>query len=182
MLSSAAIIGLIARKLRERNVERLVIDPVMVSKSGFRLLAADAVGALRSELLPLATVITPNAPEAGDLVRSEERRVGKGRGGTSWPRDWSSDVCSSDLALVGCNYRAHRSKTARAERGAPRYRPRDGLQKRLPSACGRCRRCAALGAAATRNRHHAKRTGGGRPRRRDRVDAGRCEGSRQSHS
>src|SRR5690625_3094629 len=49
MLSSAAIIGLIARKLRERNVERLVIDPVMVSKSGFRLLAADAVGALRSE-------------------------------------------------------------------------------------------------------------------------------------
>lgn len=68
MLSSAAIIELVARKLRERNVERLVIDPVMVSKSGFRLLAADAVGALRSELLPLATVITPNAPEAGDLV------------------------------------------------------------------------------------------------------------------
>lgn len=68
MLSSSAIIDLVARKLEEREVERLVVDPVMVSKSGFRLLRADAVDALRKRLLPLATLVTPNAPEAGDLV------------------------------------------------------------------------------------------------------------------
>ncbi|MFW5972515.1 MAG: bifunctional hydroxymethylpyrimidine kinase/phosphomethylpyrimidine kinase [Bacteroidota bacterium] len=68
MLSSSEIIRLVARKMREREVSTLVVDPVMVSKSGFRLLAADAVDALRDELLPLATVVTPNAFEAGDLT------------------------------------------------------------------------------------------------------------------
>lgn len=68
MLSSAAIIDLIARKMEERKVERLVVDPVMVSKSGFRLLKEEAVAVLKERLLPLATVVTPNAHEAGDLI------------------------------------------------------------------------------------------------------------------
>jgi hydroxymethylpyrimidine/phosphomethylpyrimidine kinase len=48
-----------------------VLDPVMVAKSGDRLLREDAVSALRERLLPLATVITPNLPEAGVLLDAE---------------------------------------------------------------------------------------------------------------
>lgn len=79
MLSSSAIIELVSRKLRERGVERLVIDPVMVSKSGFRLLKSDAVEALRTHLLPIATVVTPNAHEAADLVGGSVTTVAEAR-------------------------------------------------------------------------------------------------------
>ena len=50
----------------------IVVDPVMVAKSGDRLLHADAVSAMREALLPLATVITPNLPEAADLLGQRE--------------------------------------------------------------------------------------------------------------
>jgi len=50
----------------------IVVDPVMVAKSGDRLLHADAVLAMREQLLPLATVITPNLPEAADLLGQSE--------------------------------------------------------------------------------------------------------------
>jgi hydroxymethylpyrimidine/phosphomethylpyrimidine kinase len=68
MLSSSAIIRAVAAKIREHRLERLVVDPVMVATSGDRLLRADAVAALRDELLPLALVVTPNLPEAEVLV------------------------------------------------------------------------------------------------------------------
>ncbi len=68
MLSSAAIIGLVARKVREHRLEPLVVDPVMVSKSGFALLAPDAVEALTRDLLPLAALVTPNVHEAERLT------------------------------------------------------------------------------------------------------------------
>jgi hydroxymethylpyrimidine/phosphomethylpyrimidine kinase len=68
MLASGALIETVAEALRERHPPFLVLDPVMVAKSGDRLLRADAVDALRSLLLPLATVVTPNLPEAGDLL------------------------------------------------------------------------------------------------------------------
>jgi hydroxymethylpyrimidine/phosphomethylpyrimidine kinase len=64
MLSSAPIIEIVARRLRAHNSAPLVVDPVMVAKSGDRLLREDAVQALRERLLPLAAVVTPNAPEA----------------------------------------------------------------------------------------------------------------------
>jgi hydroxymethylpyrimidine/phosphomethylpyrimidine kinase len=64
MLSSAPIIEAVADRLRAHGVHQLVVDPVMVAKSGDRLLREDAVKALRELLLPLAAVITPNAPEA----------------------------------------------------------------------------------------------------------------------
>ena len=64
MLSSAPIIGVVADRLRFHGVRRLVVDPVMVAKSGDRLLREDAVRALREILLPIAAVVTPNAPEA----------------------------------------------------------------------------------------------------------------------
>jgi hydroxymethylpyrimidine/phosphomethylpyrimidine kinase len=73
MLSSSAIIELVARKVREHELRPLVVDPVMISKSGFALLQPDAVEALRRDLLPLATLVTPNVHEAERLTDTEIR-------------------------------------------------------------------------------------------------------------
>jgi hydroxymethylpyrimidine/phosphomethylpyrimidine kinase len=64
MLSSAPIIAAIAAKIREHGLAPLVVDPVMVAKGGDPLLRADARDALIQQLLPLATVVTPNLHEA----------------------------------------------------------------------------------------------------------------------
>jgi hydroxymethylpyrimidine/phosphomethylpyrimidine kinase len=76
MLSSAAIIEAVADRLRSHTFGALVVDPVMVAKSGDALLRPEAVRALIELLLPLAAVVTPNAPEASVLsgveVRDEE--------------------------------------------------------------------------------------------------------------
>lgn len=68
MLSSAAIIELVARKVEAWQLRPLVVDPVMISKSGYPLLRPDAVATLRERLLPLATLVTPNAHEAAHLT------------------------------------------------------------------------------------------------------------------
>ena len=68
MLSSTEIIETVARELARLRVGPLVVDPVMVAKSGDRLLKEDAVEAMRRRLLPLATVVTPNIPEAESLA------------------------------------------------------------------------------------------------------------------
>jgi hydroxymethylpyrimidine/phosphomethylpyrimidine kinase len=64
MLSSAAIIHAVARALEPWRHIPVVLDPVMVAASGDRLLASDAVDALRRRLIPLALLVTPNLPEA----------------------------------------------------------------------------------------------------------------------
>lgn len=64
MLSSAAIIGNVADRLEAWGIRRLVVDPVMVAKSGDHLLQPTAVESLKRDLLPLAMVVTPNIPEA----------------------------------------------------------------------------------------------------------------------
>ena len=64
MLSNAGIIRAVATRFRDQRIKNLVVDPVMVAKSGHRLLREDALKALREELLPLAAVLTPNLPEA----------------------------------------------------------------------------------------------------------------------
>jgi hydroxymethylpyrimidine/phosphomethylpyrimidine kinase len=71
MVSSSALIRVIAAKLRQYGARNVVVDPVMVATSGARLISEDAVGTLTSELLPLATVITPNIPEAEVLAGRE---------------------------------------------------------------------------------------------------------------
>jgi len=68
MLSSAAIVAVTVGRIRAHGIARLVVDPVMVAKSGDRLLREDAVRALRTDLLPLALVVTPNLPEAETLA------------------------------------------------------------------------------------------------------------------
>jgi hydroxymethylpyrimidine/phosphomethylpyrimidine kinase len=68
MLSTAPIIEAVAMELKAHPVEKLVVDPVMVAKSGAALLQPDARQALIERLLPLALVVTPNLPEAGVLA------------------------------------------------------------------------------------------------------------------
>lgn len=68
MLANAAIIEVVSAKVKEYALPFLVVDPVMVAKSGDRLLREDAVRTLREQLLPLADVVTPNVPEAEDLL------------------------------------------------------------------------------------------------------------------
>jgi hydroxymethylpyrimidine/phosphomethylpyrimidine kinase len=68
MLSTAPIIDAVAATLLERRIEKLVVDPVMVAKSGDPLLQADARKALADRILPLALVVTPNLPEAEALA------------------------------------------------------------------------------------------------------------------
>ena len=75
MLGGAECVRMLARLFVERPLANLVLDPVMVSKGGARLLEEGAVEALRKELLPLARVITPNLPEAADLLQMSERDV-----------------------------------------------------------------------------------------------------------
>jgi hydroxymethylpyrimidine/phosphomethylpyrimidine kinase len=68
MLSSAAIIEAVSDRIRHHQLPNLVVDPVMVAKSGDQLLRSDAVAALKQLLLPLAFVVTPNLPEAETIV------------------------------------------------------------------------------------------------------------------
>ncbi len=73
MLSSSVIIDVIAAAIVEHGVDRLVVDPVLLSKSGYTMLRDDAHGALVEKLLPLAHVVTPNLHEAEQLSGIEIR-------------------------------------------------------------------------------------------------------------
>ncbi|SVC74751.1 uncharacterized protein METZ01_LOCUS327605 [marine metagenome] len=89
MLSSSDIIECVCEALEIHGVQRLVVDPVMIAKSGDALLREDAIGSLRTRLLPLAMVVTTNIPEAealtettivsdADVRRAAEAIVGMG--------------------------------------------------------------------------------------------------------
>jgi hydroxymethylpyrimidine/phosphomethylpyrimidine kinase len=68
MLATAEVIGVVADALRSHRPATLVVDPVMVATSGAKLLEDSALQALRTQLLPLADVVTPNLPEAELLL------------------------------------------------------------------------------------------------------------------
>jgi hydroxymethylpyrimidine/phosphomethylpyrimidine kinase len=79
MVSSTDLIKVIAGKLKQYQAKNIVVDPVMVATSGAKLISDDAIDTLKEYLLPLATVITPNIPEAevlsGSTITSEEDMV-----------------------------------------------------------------------------------------------------------
>lgn len=84
MVSSVELIRVIAERLRYYKAKNLVVDPVMVATSGSSLIKTDAVRILKEELFPIATLVTPNVPEAeilsGETIRSREdmeRAAGK---------------------------------------------------------------------------------------------------------
>ena len=77
MVSSAALVEVIAERLVHYQAENIVVDPVMVATSGSVLSQDSAVGVMKEKLLPLATVITPNIPEAqilsGMTIENEQQ-------------------------------------------------------------------------------------------------------------
>ena len=73
MLSSPEIVTTVAEKLREYTPPTIVVDPVMISKSKFPLLKEEAIDSLKTALIPLATVITPNVYEAELLAQQDIR-------------------------------------------------------------------------------------------------------------
>lgn len=115
MVSQKEIICAIADKLREYGAKNIVLDPVMVSTSGSRLLAADAIEVLAKRLFPLAAVMTPNIPEAellgGMKIGSEAdmeraaRQIGDRYGGAVLVKgghqvDTANDVLYRDGTLT----------------------------------------------------------------------------------
>ena len=78
MLASSKVIEAVASAITRHSIPNLVVDPVMIAKGGASLLRDDAVDALRLRMLPLATIITPNLPEAevilNRLVRTLDER------------------------------------------------------------------------------------------------------------
>jgi len=79
MLATAAIVEAVAAAIEELGLPMVVLDPVLISSSGERLLDADGVQALCHELLPLARVVTPNIPEAEALSGRRIRSLGDAR-------------------------------------------------------------------------------------------------------
>lgn len=83
MVSAAALIKVIAGRLRAHKAENIVVDPVMVATSGARLLDEDASDSLTAELFPFAALITPNLPElellTGDSITGREERIDAAR-------------------------------------------------------------------------------------------------------
>jgi hydroxymethylpyrimidine/phosphomethylpyrimidine kinase len=78
MLGNADVVAAVAAGLDRHRQPNVVLDPVMVASSGRRLLAPDAIHALRKALLPRALVITPNLPEAAALLDAEEVKEEQG--------------------------------------------------------------------------------------------------------
>ena len=64
MVSSGALLHVIAEKLQEYKARNIVVDPVMIATSGARLISEEAVEVLKNSLLPMASLVTPNIPEA----------------------------------------------------------------------------------------------------------------------
>jgi hydroxymethylpyrimidine/phosphomethylpyrimidine kinase len=75
MLSQPAVIELVAAKVKEHGITRLVVDPVMIAKGGASLLAEEAKTVMRRVLLPAAALVTPNVPEAEVLTGREIRSL-----------------------------------------------------------------------------------------------------------
>lgn len=92
MLSSTNIVEAVARKLKHYTVTNLVVDPVMVSKSGHTLLQPDAVEQVKTSLIPLALVVTPNVHEAERLCGLEIRTLAVAR------------QAAKSIHKLGCQY------------------------------------------------------------------------------
>lgn len=79
MLSSTALVEVVAKMLKPQNVTNLVVDPVMISKSGHLLLKPDAIEAIKKQLFPLALLVTPNVHEAQQLSGIEIKSLADAR-------------------------------------------------------------------------------------------------------
>lgn len=93
MLVSAEIIATVAQAVRHHAIRQLVVDPVMIAQSGAALLEPAACAALLQELVPLATLVTPNVPEAEALTGVAIRSVGDMRAAARRLLDRGAHAC-----------------------------------------------------------------------------------------
>jgi hydroxymethylpyrimidine kinase/phosphomethylpyrimidine kinase len=77
MLLTAGVVQIVVKKIKEYNISKVVVDPVMIAKGGRSLMQDKAREVLVKKLLPLAFVVTPNIPEAEELTRSKIKSVGE---------------------------------------------------------------------------------------------------------
>lgn len=75
MLFDESIIDIVSNKLQQYNAQNIVLDPVMVSKSGAKLLKDSAINMMKEKLIPISTVVTPNIPEAIELTGTRIENV-----------------------------------------------------------------------------------------------------------
>ena len=94
------MIETVADGLRHWRPRWIVLDPVMVAKSGDKLLADDAIDALTRHLLPLASLITPNLPEAGVLLGEPPARTREEMGRRRRPPAGAGPAASSSRAAI----------------------------------------------------------------------------------
>ena len=122
MLANAAIVEAVAAAVEDLEIPLLVVDPVMIAKSGDRLLDDEALAAMKSELLRRAFVVTPNIPEAEALSR--DRR--------SAPTRTAARRRGASLALgaVGGDHQGRPPAVARHRRPALRRPPVHGVPRR----------------------------------------------------
>ncbi len=116
MLSTAPIIEAVAEVLRQRPIANLVVDPVMVSKSGDALLRPDARRALVEHILPLALVVTPNLPESGRAMCSSRAATSRAIPTISC----GTGTCSASSAASGSTRPTPTAPAARCRRASRR--------------------------------------------------------------
>ena len=94
MVSETELIHTIVKKLKQYHARHIVVDPVMVSTSGSRLIEDSALDALKYELIPLSEIITPNIPEAevltGKKIKSKEDMIRAAQDIRQW---YQGDIC-----------------------------------------------------------------------------------------
>jgi len=118
MIGNPASVGIVAAALARHQPAEVVVDPVMVAKSGDRLVSDETVAAMRDELLPRATLVTPNLPEAGVLL---------GRGAPGGEADMPAVAASlarllgGDVLLKGGHLRGERSRDLLVAAGESRW-------------------------------------------------------------
>ena len=152
MLSSPAIVATVADALRRHGIANLVVDPVMVAKSGDRLLRQEAIATICDDLIPLARVVTPNIPEAEDLT------------GRSIESD--DDVRRAAEAIIGMGAKSVVIKGGHRE-GPPTDVLYDGetflefTAERIPSTSTHGTGCTFASAVAARSGPRTPNCGGG---------------------
>ena len=176
MLATADVVETVARAISDHGFQHYVLDPVMVATSEDRLLDADAEAALASRLLPLATLVTPNLPEAASLTRmnvetiddmraSSRRLVAMGANAALVKGGHLASDQSVDLYWDGADERIWRRDrnrdTARAWDGVHLVRGRDGRSGPGPRASGGG--SPGRGLRRSRHRRRARPRTGPRP-------------------
>ncbi len=109
MVSSSALIRVIAEKLKQYHAKNIVLDPVMVATAGSKLISDEAISTLKEVLIPLADVITPNIPEmevlSGMTIQSDrdmERAAAKFAGDTCTVPFSAKAAISLTMPMISC--------------------------------------------------------------------------------